>query len=138
MDTLSKAVLNRLAEFAAYICGTPIAAISLPDDHRLWLKSSAGLDIRDLSKDASFSEYVIQQGHFFVVSDTLADNRFASHTLVTGSPGIRFFAGIPFIAGNSRRPGSLCVFDTVPRELNPSQISMLDNLAKQAMDILGM
>lgn len=138
MDTLSKAALDRLAEFAAYICGTPIAAISLPDDHRLWLKPSAGPDIRDLSKDASLSEYVIQQGHFFVVNDTLADNRFALHTLVTGSPGIRFFAGIPFIAGDSRSPGSLCVFDTVPRVLNPSQISMLDNLAKQAMDILGM
>jgi hypothetical protein len=39
LDTLPEQELNDLTELAARICGTPIAAISLVDEHRQWFKA---------------------------------------------------------------------------------------------------
>lgn len=138
MNTQSEAVLDRLVELAAYICGTSIATLNLMGNNGLLLKSAVGLDICDLSGDKSFSEYTIRQDRSFVVADTLKDDRFSSHALVTGSPGIRFFAGTPLINGDNHRLGALGVFDIVPRELNSSQIKALHALSNQVISALEM
>ena len=42
------------------------------------------------------------------------DERFSSNPMVTGSPGVRFYAGVPLVVGGLRM-GTLCVKDTRPR-----------------------
>ncbi len=64
-----------------------------------------------------------------VVLDACNDARFATNPLVTGEPGIRFYAGAP-ISVRGQRIGSLCVISREPRlEIAEAQLRQLVDLA---------
>ena len=60
----------------------------------------------------------------------MKDHRFEQNPLVTGTPHIRFYAGMP-LYGNGVGIGALCVIDTAPRSLSPSQAKALIILSQQ-------
>lgn len=137
LDTIPEADLNRLVDLAADICDTPIAALSLVDKHRLWFKSIVGLDVCEIPVDGTFCSYAIKQNQPFIVPNASLDPRFADSLLVKGAAGIQFYAGIPLIAKDSNRIGTLCVLDTAPKELTQKQLKLLGTVAEQVMFILN-
>ncbi|QGX38148.1 GAF domain-containing protein [Permianibacter aggregans] len=66
-------------------------------------------------------------------SRSVADSRFRDNPLVTGEPGIRFYAGVPLVTPTGEALGTLCVFDQVPRQLESAQLDVLTALARQVM-----
>jgi len=127
-----------LAALASYVCGTPIALISLVDSDRQWFKARMGLDLVQTSRDVAFCAHTIAspEAGMFVVPDASRDPRFAGNPLVLGLPGIRFYAGQP-IEVQGRRIGTLCVIDRRPRTLSPSQREDLAELAGLAEALMG-
>jgi signal transduction histidine kinase len=123
-------------EFAAYtlkaakICKAPIAAISLVDAHRQWFLSRVGLDARETSRNISFCGHAIAQENTLTVKDALKDERFSGNPLVTGGPKIRFYSGHLLVSLNNYVLGTLCVIDTVPRDLSDEQMESLQVLAE--------
>lgn len=67
------------------------------------------------------------------VPDVTRDPRFADNELVTGSPGIRFYAAAPLVTPEGQALGTLCVIDTKPRQLTPQQNEALRGLSRQVM-----
>jgi GAF domain-containing protein len=57
-------------------------------------------------------------------------------TLVTGCPGIRFYAGAVIQDADGFTLGSLCVIDTKPRTLSDEQKNALKLLANQVVLLL--
>ena len=131
LDTTSEQAFDNITRLAAQICGTPISLVSLVEAERQWFKSKVGLEATDTSRDISFCAHAILQPDILIVSDTLADKRFATNPLVTSAPQIRFYAGVPLLSSEGYALGTLCVIDYVPRKLSQEQVEGLRVLSRQ-------
>ncbi len=138
LDTLPERSYDDLTALASFICGAPMALISLVDKDRQWFKSTIGVELDCTSRDESFCAYTIPTQQMLIVEDTHLDPRFADNSLVLGEPHIRFYAGAPIIAPNGHVLGTLCVLDTRPRTMSREQRAALDSLARQVTSLMNL
>ena len=137
LDTPSEPEFDALVSKAARIVGAPIALISFVDEHRQWFKARVGLDVEETPIASSFCTHAIRGKGVFTVKDATRDERFATNPLVTGDPGIRFYAGVPLQAANGQRIGTLCVIDRQVRPaLTQDEQRGLSNLAGEVMALM--
>ena len=131
LDTREEQDFDDLVQQAAYICQTPIAAITLVDEHRQWFKSSIGLDAKETPRAMGFCACAIKSDQQLIVKDARKDKRFCNSPLVTGEPFIRFYAGTPLINPGGFIIGSLCVIDRKIRTLTAEQQALLESISRQ-------
>lgn len=131
MDTPAEAAFDDVARLAADLCGTEIALITLVDADRQWFKARVGVDRADTPRDLSFCGHCITGVHPLVVPDTHLDSRFADNPLVTGEPGIRFYAGVPLEVEPGSAIGAISVADRRPMSISDRQLESLRRLARQ-------
>ena len=136
LDTLDEAVFDDITKIASFICGTPIALISLVDENRQWIKAKIGMDIKETSRDVAFCAHTILQKEVLEIQDTRLDSRFSKNPLVTAESGVRFYAGTPLITPDGFAIGTVCVVDTQVKKLTPIQIELLAALGRQVVSLL--
>jgi signal transduction histidine kinase/DNA-binding NarL/FixJ family response regulator len=137
MDTAGEPLFDALARMASRICETPIALVSLVDDHRQWFKANVGLDgVGETGREVAFCAVAIQGEGVMEVPNALDDARFAGNPLVTGDPNIRFYAGAPIVMPQGEKLGTLCVIDRKARQLSTAQRESLRDLASIVADVL--
>ena len=134
LDTAPEAAFDDLVRMASEICGTPVALLSLVDRDRQWFKARVGLEATESPREYAFCAHAIQQPErTMVVEDASQDPRFATNPLVTGGPGIRFYAGAPLVTTSGQALGTLCVIAPQARALTPRQGEILQFLADEAV-----
>jgi diguanylate cyclase (GGDEF)-like protein/PAS domain S-box-containing protein len=139
LDSPPEALFDGIARLASEICAVPIALLSLVDAERQWFKANVGLTgVNETPRDVAFCAHAIHADGLFEVPDARADPRFAANPLVTGTPDIRFYAGVPLTLPEGQRVGTLCVIDREVRRLNDSQARALQALAGVATQALVM
>lgn len=132
LDTPDEEAFDRVTRTAQRLFGMPIALISLVDAQRQWFKSCVGLPVRETSREVSFCGHAILQDDIFVVEDASEDTRFADNPLVTGEPGIRFYAGRVLRNAEGFPVGTLCLIDSMPHEFSPADRQVLLDLGAWA------
>jgi diguanylate cyclase (GGDEF)-like protein/PAS domain S-box-containing protein len=142
--------LDDLTALAARLCEMPMALVNVFDGGRLLVRSRFGIDLDEIELEKSFCREAMTGGRVLVVPDAAADRRFLDNPLVAGMEGIRAYAGIPLvltdgmtaggITAGAVTVGTLCVMDTVPRQLSKSVLDDLALLARQVasqLQLLG-
>ena len=133
LDTKASEAFDRITRLAASLLQVPMAAISIVDESRQWFKSRVGIDDAETSRSDSFCTHTIEASNVLVVEDARLDPRFTNNRMVTGAPGIRFYAGVPLQLPTGHTLGSLCVVDTQPRKFSAQEEKLLLDLAALTM-----
>jgi diguanylate cyclase (GGDEF)-like protein len=137
LDTPAEERFDAFARLARAVADTPIAVFSMVDAERQWFKAREGLDASQTPRDQAFCAHAILTPHqVLVVEDATQDPRFADNPLVTGQPGIRFYAGAPVRAPSGQPVGTLCVIDTTPRAMPDGLAQRLADLARGVSEML--
>lgn len=131
LDSDAEQGFDDLVRVASILCETPISLVSLVDADRQWFKARHGLNAAQTPREHAFCAHTILGDAPLVVPDARRDRRFDHNPLVTGDPGIRFYAGAPLINPEGHALGTLCVIDRQPRALAPHQMEGLQLLARQ-------
>ncbi len=136
LDTPAEEVFDDLTRLASLVCGVPVALLSLIDGERIWFKSRVGVDVCEVAREGSFCGRAIRFAGILEVPDAREDERFRDNPMVTGAPGVRFYAGVPLTTPEGHRLGTLCVLDWVARRLTEDQRDGLVRLGRQVMSQL--
>ena len=129
LDTPPEERFDRITRLLVHFFAMPIAAVSLIDANRVWLKSKIGTPFVDIPRELSFCAHVIAAGKMIVVCDTLKDERFSDNPYVTSIPYIRSYFGVPIMGPEGYPVGVLCMVDNKPRRLSARDIEALVSLS---------
>jgi len=133
LDTPPEQVYDDLTWLASFICQTPMALVTLVDEHRQWFKSRMGFDRTESPRNESICAHaIVKPDGILEVPDVAKDRRFAGMAAVRGAPFVRFYAGAPLVGGAGHALGTICVMDREPRKLSGDQRRALRILASQA------
>jgi diguanylate cyclase (GGDEF)-like protein len=136
LDVPAVAELDAVVRVAATIAGAPRATVNLLDTDRQCQLSTHGFIGADAPREESVCHTTSRAGRVFSSADLSADPHFADNPFVDGRRDrLRQYASVPLeISGVV--VGTLCVFDTVVRELTPAQLDRLVDLAEVVVALL--
>lgn len=128
--------LAEIVRFAARLCETPVALVTLVESEQQRFIARTGVEAEGTPRSTSFCAYTMMDGGLLVVPDAREDERFAGFDLVTGDFGLRFYAGAPIASREGAPIGALCVLDTRPRpggltELQAQGLTLLSQAVKR-------
>ncbi|KIY43755.1 hypothetical protein FISHEDRAFT_77692 [Fistulina hepatica ATCC 64428] len=138
---------DRIAHTVQLVFHVKSALISLINGEHEWFKTeSANVNgarpLNEVPRGTSFGGHAILRpdDEPMVILDATRDWRFAKNPLVTGSPGVRFYAGAPLRVSMKRKKEGgkeeelLAIIDYAPRsEFSPRDRHVLKEFAKIVM-----
>ncbi|GAC1656368.1 MAG: GAF domain-containing sensor histidine kinase [Candidatus Dormibacteraceae bacterium] len=133
LDSEPEPAFDRITALAARLTRSPIALISFVDEQRQWFKSAHGIVVKQTPRRGGFCAAAITCEDPTVIPDATANDHFARHPMVVGPPGIRLYAGAPLTTADGHNLGTICVMDTVPRDLTEEEVAILADLAGLVM-----
>lgn len=132
LDSEPDDFFDAITNIASTILNSQISLISLVDEDRQWFKSKHGIDANETPRDISFCTHAVESGEQLIIENALDDERFSQNPLVTSTPNIRFYAGIPIKSLEGYSLGTLCVIDSKPRKPTERELEALNDLAQLA------
>lgn len=124
-----------LANIMAKTFNTPIALISFVDKTQVPFVGNYGMeDVKVVPRGLSLCSLAILDEAPTVFEDALKEPCLLANPLVTGSFGLRFYAGAPILTNDGYAIGTACIVDKEPRPFSSEDISMLEYFANVAME----
>lgn len=136
LDMLEDPVFDTLVMLVRQALDVPMASVSLIDQARQWFKALAGLEQLETERCNSFCTHAITGIAPLHIEDARLDARVAEICLVTKTPHIRAYLGIPLCTPDGYIIGTLCAMDTVPRRFTDFEVDILRHFASLTTDAL--
>lgn len=138
LDTEPEERYDHLTKLAAEICDVSMAMICFVTADSCWPKSQFGCVLPEVARNESFAGWVVAGTEALIVPDATQDERFKQSGLVTGATQAQFYAGVPLVTLDGYAIGVLAVFEAEKRELEFSQIKLLQHLANLVMEQINL
>lgn len=137
LDTHSEDTFDKIALLASQIFNTPSAFVTFVDENRVYFKANIGnFQATEVSREDSLCSLAILDDKITVFRDTHNSPGLMESPLVSGTDGIRFYAGAPLKSPEGYSMGTVCVIDNIPREVTENQMEMLRTLSDIVMNKL--
>ncbi len=136
LDTAPEEPFRRIVDLVRTVLGVPMAAISLIDGNRQWLKASGGPLEKEIPRDVAFCNETIK--HRVPDGDPRRCRRrpLCGQSLVIGMPHIRSYLGVPLTSPDGYNVGTLCAIDSEPRPFDAREAGILKALAEIVVEQL--
>ncbi len=132
LDTLPDPAFDEIARMAGSICNAPYAFIGFLDWSRIWFKSTVGFTARQSRRTGSPCQFLLLEGKPLLVSDALADHRFAPAGIFLDRGVVcRSYAAAPLFSPAGTILGSLAVCSSEPHAFSRNHLESLQILARQ-------
>jgi len=136
LDSGNDATFEMLTDLVRTVFKVPIAAVSLVDVDRQWLKSEIGLGLTETPRHHALCAVTIMDRQALNVPDARCDPRFADNPLVCGAPYIQTYLGAPLRTPDGYNIGALCAIDTKTRIFGRGDELLLTSFADLVIDAL--
>jgi GAF domain-containing protein len=144
LNTQQDPRFDAIAQFAAYLLGAPISTISFVNANCAWFKSAYGLDIKEVPRKTSICAHIISENNsrnplrrIYEISDLSKDERFHDNPLVSNGFKLRSYISYVLQSESGMNIGTLCVFDTVPRNFSEGKKGVLILLGTMVENLLN-
>ncbi len=138
LDTPPEDRFDQVTRMARRVLGVPAASLSLMNRDHQWMKAVQGLDMSLIPREKTVCRTTIARAYrhpdspALVIPDAAADPEFAEIPGIGGDGGIRFYAGYPLYGPSGHPVGTFCLYDVVPRHLDPEEFQTFIELAEWA------
>ena len=123
------AFLDGVCAQAARAFRVPMATVSFVHDYEVTFGGRYGVDLAGASAAPGLCASAIGDSEPYVVLDAPAHPIASQHPLVSGSPGLCFYAAAPITTAAGYRIGTVSVMDLRPRHTMPEEIAVLREMA---------
>ncbi|WP_345949244.1 GAF domain-containing sensor histidine kinase [Mucilaginibacter sp. PAMB04274] len=129
---LLQEAFSGLTAIAAQVTGANVTLVNLIDAYNSWTVAQTGAAMGQMDREEAVCHYTIATGQALEINDLSKDKRFKHRPYVTQA-GLRYYYGVPLKAINGQHIGTLCVLDSVNKELTSDQKNLLHLLGKEVM-----
>jgi diguanylate cyclase (GGDEF)-like protein len=134
LDQPRQADLDAAARLAAYVCGTSTAVVNLIDSARQWQAAAFGTEPGEVPREDSMCQHAVLGTDVLYTPDARGETVFEGNPFVTGRiASVRLYASAPLLTRDGHAIGTVCVYDQQARELDPTQLGLLRDVAGQVM-----
>jgi GAF domain-containing protein len=118
-----------VTSLAAKVFGVPYGTICIIDDEHTWFVDPFGFSLDKIPNHPGLCCSVVKVRAPLFLPDARDHAESATHPLVTGEFGMRFYSGVPLRTREGHHVGTLAVFDKETLSINEAQRQMLIDLA---------
>jgi len=130
LDTALEPGYDAITRLAAEYFQADASAIGFADESRIWIKSSWGLQLRELPRKNSIFDMVLAEDGPVIASEISNQTLFEAQKIHLKHFDMPYFAGVPVRSFDGNILGVLIVFWREPRqELAPDELCTLESLA---------
>lgn len=129
LDTPKETYFEVLVDLGITFFDTAFCFLGFIDTDRLWFKAKRGVEVPEVPRHLSICDKTIQFDQANVINDCLEHPDFKNNPLITGSPWVRAYLGIPVKSLNGNNVGTFCLLDVVPRQWTAADIKIAQSLA---------
>lgn len=134
--TARESAFDQIVFTTAQLFRVPMAMVAVVGEHTVWVKAVVGPLPKELPRAESFCDGVITSNEILIVEDASVDVRFSNFPIVSLSPNVRFYAGVPLRGPSREAIATLCVLDRHPRSVPERARLQLLQLAREAENLL--
>jgi GAF domain-containing protein len=129
----------------------PVGLVTFIGEEWQWHRGAAGTPIKKVEREHAICTHAIETEGPMVVEDLESDRRFEDNPYVgsfgsddeseaeeevSRSAEFRLYAGAPLVTPRGYRIGTVCVLDTVPRNISRRRVRCLEHLSDLAMEAI--